>query len=70
MLCVERFAGSAAEWDACVVSASAWTPFHRWGWKNVIEQVFGHECLYLAARDSGGRVEGVLPLVRVEPDLR
>ncbi len=63
---VERFSGSGVEWDACVRGARAWTPFHRWGWKSVIEQVFGHECLYLAARDAGGRVEGVLPLVRVK----
>ena len=28
--------------------------------------VFGHDCLYLAARDHAGRIEGVLPLVRVK----
>jgi serine/alanine adding enzyme len=63
---IEPFSGSGTEWDTCVHSASGGTLFHRWGWKSVIEQVFGHECLYLAARDSGGRVEGVLPLVHVK----
>src|SRR2546422_2729959 len=63
---VEAFAGPGAEWDACVHAGSEWTHFHRWGWKAVIEQVFGHECIYLAARDDAGRVAGVLPLVRAK----
>ena len=68
---VERFAGpeGAAEWDACVERAAGWTHFHRWGWKAVIEQVFGHECIYLAARDDAGHVIGVLPLVHARSRL-
>src|SRR6266700_966821 len=66
---VEVFAGPGAEWDACVQTASGWTHFHRWGWKAVIERVFGHECLYLAARDAGGHVAAVLPLVQVRSFL-
>jgi len=31
----------------------------------VIERVFGHECVYLAARNAEGQLVGVLPLVRV-----
>jgi len=60
---IEPFAGPEAEWDACVRSAAGWTPFQRWGWKSVIERVFHHECIYLAARDAEGRLTGVLPLV-------
>ena len=60
---VELFTGPGAEWDASVHNATGWTPFHQWGWKAVIEQVFHHECFYLAARDSWGRLTGVLPLV-------
>jgi FemAB-related protein (PEP-CTERM system-associated) len=66
---VEPFAGSAAEWDACVHADAGWTHFHRWGWKAVIEQVFGHECLYFAARDEAERVVGVLPLVHAKSRL-
>jgi len=66
---VERFAGSAAEWDGRVQTAAGWTPFHRWGWKGVIEDVFGHECVYLAARDAAGRVTAVLPLVHAKSRL-
>jgi len=64
---VEAFEGPGAEWDASMHAGGAgWTHFHRWGWKAVIEQVFGHECTYLAARDDTGRVAGVLPLVRAK----
>jgi serine/alanine adding enzyme len=66
---VASFAGSPAEWDACVQASAGWTLFHRWGWKDVIEQVFEHECLYLAARDSAGHLAGVLPLVQVRSRL-
>lgn len=66
MPCVETFVGSPGEWDACVQAATGWTHFHRWGWKPVVEQVFGHECLYFAARDEAGRVAGVLPLVHAK----
>ena len=63
---VELFAGPGTEWDACVQTATGWTHFQRWDWKAVIEQVFGHECVYLAARDDSGRLAGVLPLVRAK----
>ena len=32
----------------------------------MVEQVFGHECPYLAARDGLGQLAGILPLVRVK----
>jgi len=63
---VAAFAGPGTEWDACVQACADWTHFHGWGWKAVIEQVFGHECIYLAARDDADRVVGVLPLVRAK----
>ncbi len=61
---VESFAGDPAEWDGLVRRADAWTHFHLFGWKDVITGVFGHRCVYLAAR-RGDDLEGVLPLVRV-----
>lgn len=64
-MCVGPFAGTPAEWDDFVRTAAGWTHFHLHGWKTVIERVFGHECIYLAARDDAGRLTGVLPLVRV-----
>jgi len=63
---VEPFGGDSPEWDAFVRAAPGWTHFHLSGWKRVIERVFGHECLYVTARDDAGGLVGVLPLVRVK----
>lgn len=63
---VERYAGPAAEWDACVRASTGWTQYHLYGWRAVLGRVFGHECPYLAARDDDGVLRGVLPLVRVK----
>jgi FemAB-related protein (PEP-CTERM system-associated) len=68
-LTVAPFAGTADEWDAFGSSARGWTHFHRYGWRGIMEEVFGHESPYLAARDAGGRLAGVLPLVRVRSRL-
>jgi serine/alanine adding enzyme len=57
--------GSAEEWDDFAAKQDGYTHFHRLAWRTVIERVFGHECLYLAARESDGSLVGLLPLVRV-----
>jgi serine/alanine adding enzyme len=65
MIRVERFTGTPEEWDGFAIAQSGYTHFHRFQWRTLIEKVFGHECLYLAARDSDGSLIGILPLVRV-----
>ena len=46
------------------------TAYHLWGWRAVFRDAFGHDTHYLIAR-RGGRIAGVLPLVRVPvADLR
>ncbi|MGH7561384.1 MAG: FemAB family XrtA/PEP-CTERM system-associated protein [Gemmatimonadales bacterium] len=62
---VGPWTGSPEEWDRFVQSARGSTQCHRFGWKSLLESVFGHECLYYAARDRGTLV-GALPLVRVK----
>lgn len=66
---VGRFAGDAAEWDSFARTQQGYTHFHQHGWRDVIENVFGHECIYLAARDDSGALTGILPLVRVKSVL-
>ena len=68
MIRVERFAGQPDEWDQFVRGVPGWTHFHLYGWKSVMDRVFHHACLYLAARD-GNALVGVLPLVRVKSAL-
>lgn len=53
------------EWDALVRRCDGWTHFHLSGWRDVIARTFGHETLYLEARDGAGALHGVLPLVDV-----
>lgn len=64
-LTVERFQGSSEEWDGFVRGQRGWTHFHLYGWRTIYERVYGHECLYYAARGGDGTLAGVLPLVRV-----
>jgi hypothetical protein len=62
---VERFRGAPREWDGFARAQRGFTHFHLHGWRGVMERVFGHECISLAARDEAGAIRGVLPLVRV-----
>jgi FemAB-related protein (PEP-CTERM system-associated) len=64
-LLVSQYNGGAAEWDGFVRRAAGWSHFHLYGWRTVLERVFRHECIYLAARDESNHLAGVLPLVRV-----
>ena len=66
---VERYSGTREDWDSFVRSRPDWTHFHLHGWRAVMERVYGHECVYLAARDARDRLCGVLPLVRVRSRL-
>jgi serine/alanine adding enzyme len=62
---IGRFEGNRDEWDRFAAGQPGFTHFHRYGWKGVIEDAFGHECVYLGSRNGAGELEGVLPLVRV-----
>ena len=68
-LVVERYTGSANEWDEFVAGCSDATFCHLHGWRDVMADVLGHEAIYLSARDSSGKLQGVLPLVRVRSFL-
>lgn len=68
VVAVEEYRGPDAAWDALVREAGG-THCHRIGWRRVMERVFGHECVYLAAREDDGTLAGVLPLVRVRSVL-
>ncbi len=68
---IAPFDGTPAEWDA--VADREWetgaTLCHRFAWRPLIEETFGHECFSLAARDDAGSLQGILPLVRVRSRL-
>lgn len=65
---IAPFRGSPEAWDEFVRSQERATPFHLFGWKEVVGAVHGHDCPYLAAYEEGD-LRGVLPLVRVRSAL-
>ena len=58
----------AEKWDAFVAQCRDATFFHRIGWREIIEDVFGHRCYYLVAEREGSW-SGVLPLAVVRSRL-
>jgi FemAB-related protein (PEP-CTERM system-associated) len=56
--------GDGSAWNAFVEGAAHGSTFHRWEWRGVYRDSYGHATPYLEARRAGQLV-GVLPLVRV-----
>jgi len=56
-------------WEDYVTNHPSASNYHRYGWRAVIENSFGHTCHYLAVRDNAGGVVGVLPLVFMRSKL-
>ncbi|HUL71527.1 MAG TPA: FemAB family XrtA/PEP-CTERM system-associated protein [Vicinamibacterales bacterium] len=61
--------GDRAAWDAYVASRADATGYHEWAWRDVFARSFGHPAVYLMARDAGGAVRGVLPIVEIKSFL-
>src|ERR1022692_2974640 len=55
-------ATSPEAWDQYVSSVGRGHLYHRWVWRQVIEQSFGHKPYYLTANENN-TIRGVLPLV-------
>lgn len=68
-LSVGPYHDDGTTWDAFVASHPGSTNYHRYGWRQVLEQSFGHQTLYLAARDSAGAICGILPTVLMRSRL-
>lgn len=61
-------AALVARWDAFVSACPEATFFHRAAWRTVLRNAFGHRPYFLYA-ESGGRIQGVLPLARQQSVL-
>ncbi len=55
-------------WDTFVEAHPEASNYHRWVWKEVIEETYGHRSFYLAAV-RGAAIEGVLPLFWIRSRL-
>ena len=56
-------------WNQYVESSSAASLYHRTEWKQLINNVFGHECYYFYASNNNKKITGILPLVRLKSRL-
>ena len=64
---VRLFKGEDREkWDDYVIGANGSSPYHRIGWKSVIEKSFGHKTYYLLSEDDERNVKGILPLAHLK----
>ena len=66
---IERDCSDRDSWDRYVQAHPAASNYHQYGWREVVESAFQHQCYYLAARDSNKNVIGILPLVFMESRL-
>jgi FemAB-related protein (PEP-CTERM system-associated) len=66
---VLRLEENPAEWDRFVTQSAESTFCHLSGWREIMSDVMGHECCYVAAIDDDGQWSGVMPLVRVQSTL-
>jgi len=57
-----------SRWDAYVGASAEASNYHRWIWKRVFEETYGHETYYLLA-SRGEETQGVLPLVAIKSRL-
>jgi FemAB-related protein (PEP-CTERM system-associated) len=55
---------ASADWDSFLLSRPEASIYLRSGWSELIRDVFGHEVVFIEARESNGALAGVLPLVR------
>lgn len=61
-------------WDRFVTASPVSHYCHLFDWGRIIQEVYGHEAVYLAAEDSGDspssrRLRGIFPLVRFRPAM-
>lgn len=66
---IESNCTDRSQWDEYVASHELSSNYHRYSWRDVVENSFGHSCYYLAARDSDNRIVGILPLVFMKSKL-
>jgi serine/alanine adding enzyme len=58
-------AADDARWDDYVLQSPRAHAYHLSAWRRIIDTSFGHRTYYLMSEDAEGRVNGVLPLVRL-----
>lgn len=68
-LSISRCDKNTEGWNRYVASHPAASIYHRFEWRELIQNTFGHECYYLSAQNTAHEIVGVLPLVRLKSRL-
>src|SRR6267143_3671093 len=58
--------GNTDSWDEFVARTEGSSFCHLAGWREILSDVLGAECLYRVVTDGAGEWQGILPLVRVK----
>lgn len=58
-------ASDGGAWESYVDARGDAAGYHSWRWRQVFTEAFGHEPVYLIARE-GGLITGVLPMVQIK----
>jgi serine/alanine adding enzyme len=66
---IDRDCSDRKSWDLYVENHLLSSAYHRYGWRDVVENSFHHKCFYLTARDNVGNIKGILPLVFMQSRL-
>ncbi|HUC39486.1 MAG TPA: FemAB family XrtA/PEP-CTERM system-associated protein [Gemmatimonadales bacterium] len=61
--------GEVGAWDELVTRAGGSSFCHLAGWRDILSEVLGAECLYRVAVDREGAWHGILPLARVRSKI-
>jgi FemAB-related protein (PEP-CTERM system-associated) len=61
-------ASDGGAWEAYVDARGDAAGYHSWRWRQVFADAFGHEPVYVIARE-GGLITGVLPMVQIKSML-
>jgi len=61
--------GDAENWNQYVQSTIGSCLYHRWEFKDLIHQSFGHDTSYFAAFDEQNKICGILPAVELNSSL-
>ncbi len=66
---VTTHAGAPEDWNDVLRDAEGATFCHLPGWRRVMEEIMGHQYVFLAARSRAGELLGGLPLVRMRSPI-
>ncbi|VAW71557.1 FIG070318: hypothetical protein [hydrothermal vent metagenome] len=66
---VSLLSNEEPQWNQYVDKNPACSIYHRYEWKQVIEDTFGHQTYYYIARNTQNEVVGLLPLIRLKSVL-